>query len=196
MNNVKSYKLETLYLAVSLADRYLVNIAVRGKAAPDLINLGITCILMAAKLEEPVSPSFDYLIKILKERHQTDIAKQDLLELEEKILIALEFACHHVSPIPFIERYFRVFGIDNFQKDKKAHQLRTYSRQYCRFMQREPCFLNYCPSQIAAAALLLAINISSSNIARSVGLKNLDDSGLNSLFSETSVFKEIDGQET
>ena len=114
MNNVKSYKLETLYLAVSLADRYLVNIAVRGEAAPCLINLGITCILMAAKLEEPVSPSFDYLIKILKERHQTDIAKQDLLELERKILIALEFSCHHVSPIPFIERYFRVFGIDNF----------------------------------------------------------------------------------
>ena len=62
-------------------------------------------------------------------------------------------------------------------------------------MQREPCFLNYCPSQIAAAALLLAINISSSDIAKSVGLKNLDKSGLNSLFSE-SVFKENDGQET
>lgn len=31
MNNYKSYKLETLYLAVSLADRYLVNIAVQGE---------------------------------------------------------------------------------------------------------------------------------------------------------------------
>ena len=193
MNNVKSYKLETLYLAVSLADRYLVNIAIRGEKAPCLINLGITCILMAAKLEEPVSPSFDYIIKLLKEKHQTEIVKEDLLDLEEKILIALQFSCHHVSPIPFLERYFRIFGIDSGIKDRKAHQLRTYSRQYCRFMQREPCFLNYCPSQIAAAALLLAINISKSDIAKSIGLKQIEETGLQTLFAETSIYIEISG---
>ena len=30
LNLLKEYKLETLYLAVSLADRYLVNIAIKG----------------------------------------------------------------------------------------------------------------------------------------------------------------------
>lgn len=49
--SVKEYKIETLYLAVSLADRYLVNIAVLGKVAPCLITLAVSCILMAAKLE-------------------------------------------------------------------------------------------------------------------------------------------------
>lgn len=51
LNQLKEYKIETLYLAVSIADRYLVNIAVQGKAAPNLISLAVVSILMAAKME-------------------------------------------------------------------------------------------------------------------------------------------------
>lgn len=47
----KSYKEETLYLAASLCDRYLVNLAVKGEKEPCLIKLAIICTLMAAKLE-------------------------------------------------------------------------------------------------------------------------------------------------
>lgn len=47
---LKDYKPETLYMAVSLADRYLVHIAVEGKTAPCLITLAVVCLLMAAKL--------------------------------------------------------------------------------------------------------------------------------------------------
>jgi len=50
----KKYKLETLYLALSLCDRYLVNIAILNQPAPSLINLAVIGILMAAKLEEPL----------------------------------------------------------------------------------------------------------------------------------------------
>ena len=48
---LKDYKLETVYSAVSLADRYLVNITVMKEQAPDLIALAVTCVLMAAKIE-------------------------------------------------------------------------------------------------------------------------------------------------
>ena len=52
LHALKKYKLETLYLAVSLADRYLVYIAVCEEKEPtSLITLAVTCILMAAKLE-------------------------------------------------------------------------------------------------------------------------------------------------
>ena len=47
----KGYKIDTLFLAVSIADRYLVNMAVEGQKAPCLVTLGVTCLLMAAKLE-------------------------------------------------------------------------------------------------------------------------------------------------
>ena len=47
---IKEYKVETLYLAVSLVDRYLVHIAVVSKQAPCLITLSVVCLLIAAKL--------------------------------------------------------------------------------------------------------------------------------------------------
>ena len=54
----KGYNLETLYLAVSIADRYLVNLAVQREKAPCLVTLSVTCLLIAAKIEEPISPSY------------------------------------------------------------------------------------------------------------------------------------------
>lgn len=54
LNRLKAYKEETLYLAASLADRYLVNLAVKNLPAPCLIKLAVITTLMAAKLEEPI----------------------------------------------------------------------------------------------------------------------------------------------
>ena len=47
----KDYKIETLFLAVSLADRYLKGVARDGDALPCLVTLGLTCTLLAAKIE-------------------------------------------------------------------------------------------------------------------------------------------------
>ena len=54
VHRLKGYKEETLYLAASLCDRYLVNLAVMNMEAPCLIKLAIICTLIAAKLEQPV----------------------------------------------------------------------------------------------------------------------------------------------
>jgi len=51
LNRLKSYKEETLYLASSLADRFLVKLAVKNSKPPCLIKLSIICTLIAAKLE-------------------------------------------------------------------------------------------------------------------------------------------------
>ena len=47
----KQYRLETLYLAVSLSDRYLVNLAINNRAAPNLVTLAVVVVLIAAKIE-------------------------------------------------------------------------------------------------------------------------------------------------
>ena len=47
----KNYKMETLFLAVSLADRYLTGIARDKDKLPCLVTLGLTCTLLAAKIE-------------------------------------------------------------------------------------------------------------------------------------------------
>ena len=66
---LREYKLETIFIAVSLADRYLVSIAVKKGRVPCLITLAVISVLMAAKLEQPVSPSFTRMILVLYDNH-------------------------------------------------------------------------------------------------------------------------------
>ena len=50
VHRLKNYKEETLYLACSLADRFLTNLMIFGQPSPCLIRLAFVCMLMAAKL--------------------------------------------------------------------------------------------------------------------------------------------------
>ena len=68
LNRLKSYKEETFYLACSLADRYLNEKAKAQEKAPCLIHLAIVCTLMAAKLEQPVAPSFSRMVRIVHDQ--------------------------------------------------------------------------------------------------------------------------------
>ena len=51
LHKKKEYKVETLHLASSIADRYLAIILGKGKSVPNLFALGATVMLMAAKVE-------------------------------------------------------------------------------------------------------------------------------------------------
>ena len=51
LNTIREYKLESFYLAVHIADHYLMSLALNKKAAPDLILLGTTSLFLAAKIE-------------------------------------------------------------------------------------------------------------------------------------------------
>ena len=72
---MKKYKVETLHTAVSLADRYLVKIIGQERNLPCLISLATVCLLMAAKLEENISPSFLRMISILNDEHKILLKK-------------------------------------------------------------------------------------------------------------------------
>ena len=53
IHKIKGYREETLYYAVSIADKLLNCQSLSGKDAPSLIHLGIVCVLIAAKLNQP-----------------------------------------------------------------------------------------------------------------------------------------------
>ena len=61
------YKHETMHLAGNIADRYLAYLARYGKKAPNLSALATIALLMAAKIEQPISPSFNRMINLLPE---------------------------------------------------------------------------------------------------------------------------------
>ena len=120
---LKDYRTETLYLAVSLADRYLSRLAHRRAAAPCLILLAVTCILIAAKMEQPKCPSFGNMVGLLLVRHNVRIEGRELIRMEERILLALEFDLQAVTPLLFLERFIRVFGLDQSPLGSEGQQI-------------------------------------------------------------------------
>ena len=114
--------------------------------------------------------------------------------MEEQILVLLNFDIQHTGPLPFLERYLRIYNLDQIRRaDKHIAQLQKLSRRYCRYMQRESDFLDFRPSQIAAASLMLALNVSMSKVAPAVGAKRIQQPDLKSLFFETSILMEVSG---
>ena len=79
LNRLKSYSEEQLYLATSLCDRYLVNLAVKDIKAPCLVKLAVVCTLISAKLEQPLHPSFNRMINLIKVEWNFNVTRLDLV---------------------------------------------------------------------------------------------------------------------
>ena len=99
LNNSKAYKEETLYLAASLCDRYLVNVAIINAPNPCLIKLAVVCTLLAAKLEQPIHPSYSRMIKLVADDWNFPIEKKELIDLEMSVIHLLDFDLSYVGPI-------------------------------------------------------------------------------------------------
>ena len=105
--------------------------------------------------------------------------------MEENILRALEFSCHHISPIPFLERFLRLFGFKQDEDDVGMQQIAHLAREYILTMQRSPTYLDFRPSQIAAASIMCAFNISTSSITDSLELTSINEHTLQNIISNS-----------
>ena len=63
------------------------------------------------------------MIALLPAVEQKRITKKQLIDLEEKILCALEFSLHSAGPIAFLERYQRIFDIDRESEEHDFKQV-------------------------------------------------------------------------
>jgi len=63
----KDYKVETLFTACTIFDRYLSAIDWKTYHRNEVCRLAVVSLLMAAKLEQPVSPSFQKMIYYLSD---------------------------------------------------------------------------------------------------------------------------------
>ena len=77
--------------------------------------------------------------------------------MESSILTALEFDVKFTTPVTFLERFQRIFGLDREKEDPMSKKVGTIARKCCRFMLIRSHFLEFSPSQIAAVSLLFAI---------------------------------------
>jgi len=93
------------------------------------------------------------MINALEDLNGDKCKKEDLVNLEEKILRLLGFDFNFNGPKQFLDRYLRVLGYDaNVKVNQMALQILTLSLV-------DEKLLNYRASQIAASAAILAINI-------------------------------------
>jgi hypothetical protein len=67
---------------------------------------------MAAKLEQPISPSFTRMISLLGEDEKKLVTKQKLIDLETNILIIFGFDFNFPGPLQSMERYLRLLDYD------------------------------------------------------------------------------------
>ena len=105
----------------------------------------------------------------------------------------LDFDLHYSGPVFFLERFLRIYNLDQIKRDREAFAIDYLARNFCRSMLRSKNYLTLKPSQIGAAALILAINLSTSDLAPKVGLKKMQDLNLKSLFFENVINIEMDG---
>lgn len=134
--------------------------------AVDFSALAVASLFVAAKIEQPFRPSLDRLVSTVNSMagygHLTMQTREKVAAYEHMILIELEFSLHFISPLVFLDRFERIFGVDENKEENR--QIRSFGRHMCLFTQRDDQFLNFKPSQLAAACLILAVNLSSSHI--------------------------------
>jgi len=137
------YKLrvETLFLACNLIDRYLSKVQVARKR---LQLVGVVAMLVAAKFEETSSPEVSDFVFITDNAY----TKDEVLSEECAMLQALDFRVARVTPIHFLQRLTRAIDCSG----KHA----SLARYIIELALLDVHYVRYSPSHVAAAALLLA----------------------------------------
>ena len=136
---------ETLYVTVGIIDRYLA-------LSPDfkkeeLQCLGITALHVAGKYEEIYPPELKHLLRVI----DNAVTKEQIIEMEFKILNKLQFCVTFPSTHRFLERFSRLAQATETQL-VLAQYFTDTSLLDCR-LQREK------PSRVAAVSLYTALTL-------------------------------------
>lgn len=130
---------ETMGLAVNIIDRFFSQYSVP-KSMIQLI--GTTSLFIAAKYEEIYPPECNDFVSISK------YSKQDILDMEEKILNSLSFELTVPIPIYFLRRFSKVALSD--------YQTHTLSKYLLELSQIDFRMIKYLPSTIAASSVYVS----------------------------------------
>lgn len=74
----KGYKLETMYLAINVFDRFLA-IVRNDFSLYQLPTLITACVIIGAKCEQPMTPSINRMIKLLNETERQVVTKTTVI---------------------------------------------------------------------------------------------------------------------
>lgn len=75
LHSKKDYKVETLFIAAGIFDRYINIIGFQNFLRDNVLHLAVISVLMSAKLEQPISPSFTRMINLLPAEEKEHVTK-------------------------------------------------------------------------------------------------------------------------
>ena len=84
---------------------------------------------------------------------------RDVIDMEQKILFAFNWNLNFTTPIFFLDRLQRLMNLDQESVSPKAKKIGKLARTICAHTVDKSQFLDFKPSHIAAASLMLAYNI-------------------------------------
>lgn len=96
---------------------------------------------MAAKMYQHMNPCFEMMIDKLPTLLRNQVNRDQLIALEKNIIFALDFDLQQDGPLPFLERYQRVMGIDLEKNDPALLKIGYSSRKLLRHMMHKATFL-------------------------------------------------------
>jgi cyclin B len=138
-------QLDTLYLSVSLLDRFLSLKQINHEKLPLLY---ITCFYVASKFEDTVYPHIDDLLKLEPRAGK----KEDVLVMEKILLDKLKFSLGAPTIYAFLRRYVQVC--------EASPEIGLTCRFLCEFSMYSLTISTHCtPSMIAAASVAHALRI-------------------------------------
>ncbi|XP_062168522.1 putative cyclin-B3-1 isoform X2 [Alnus glutinosa] len=132
---------ETLYLMVTLLDRYLSQATIK---KDELQLVGLTALLLASKYEDFWHPRVKDLISISAESYTRD----QMLAMERLVLKQLKFRLNVATPYVFMLRFLKAS-----QSDTKLEHLAFYLIELC-LVEYEA--LKFKPSLLCASAVYVA----------------------------------------
>lgn len=135
---------ETLYLTINLIDRYLEKEDVNRQK---LQLVGVTAMLIASKYEEIYAPIVKDFVYITDNAY----TKQNILDMERKMLMVLDFNISFTSTFRFLERLTKIA--------KTEPILFNLSRYFLELALVDHKMLKHKPSQLAASALYLSMKM-------------------------------------
>ena len=132
---------ETLFLCVNIIDRFL---SARVVSLIKLQLVGITCMFIAAKVEEIISPSARNFLYCA----DSSYSETEILQAERYVLKTLDWNLSYPNPIHFLRRI------------SKADQYNVQTRTIAKYLMEIQCLewrlISASPSLLAAASVWLA----------------------------------------
>lgn len=138
---------ETLYLTLNIVDRYVSRRIVYTKHYQ---LVGCAALWIAAKFEDAKErvPTVHDLVQICRETYD----EAAFIQMEGHVLATIQWTLGH----PTAEAWLRFYSCSSYEESKKVQHVARFLMEITLF-HRE--FINYCPSAIALASLILARHI-------------------------------------